>query len=107
MRALPRFQYQLCLQLSYHELIFLKTLSFFSRNGRMQYFSILFHRIWRLWPTLAFVAFFQMTLFKFAVDTPHYNEIDSYRHGCEEHIWKTLFFTSNYLGREVRRDLDY
>lgn len=65
----------------------------------MQYFSIVFHRLLRLWPTLAFVAFFQMTLFRFCIDAPVLKDVDSYRYGCEVEIWKTLLFVSNYLGK--------
>lgn len=56
----------------------------------------------RLWPTLAFVAFFQLTLYKFVVDTPYYYTIDEYRRGCETDIWKTLLFFNNYAKPKVR-----
>lgn len=56
----------------------------------------------RIWQTLAVAAFFQLTLYKFVVDTPHYYTIDTYRIGCERDIWKTLLFVNNYLGNNVR-----
>lgn len=73
----------------------------FFRNIRIQYFSILFHRLLRLWPTLAFVCFFQLTILKFFYNGPNYNDIDVYRYGCERTMWNTLLFVSNYLERGV------
>lgn len=65
-------------------------------DRQVEFCSLIFQRIWRVLPVMAFVAFFQLTLFKFLVSGPLYREVDSQRYNCEQDIWKTLFFVSNY-----------
>lgn len=74
---------------------------FTDSNSQIYFWSLVFQRIWRLLPTLAFVACFQLTLYKFFANGPHSQDLDYHRTCCELNIWKTLLFVSNFVQNSV------